>query len=305
MTASFGDPDGNSKSVRAKDGLVARDSGPWGLTKLSFLDYYCPAAIQATERKLQRYYVDLFAGPGINVIRRTPGIEYEGSPLKVLRYFGLQRHDLSFTHAVFINAMQRDHEALQDRVKRIVESGQSRIPRENVELISKKAHEAIGDVLKKIPQRAYILVFADMENPKQWPWDAMKALKAQGHTSIDLYTLFPLDMAIIRLISYKKDYLERYEEALTSFFGTDKWRSLAKRRLTDAQSPALRRALLDLYLDQMRTLWKHAGEMVNVYLRGEQRLYKMLFASDHPAGKVISEWIKTHSKEQTQGDLFT
>jgi three-Cys-motif partner protein len=293
------------KTVLAKDGLLARDSGPWGLTKLSFLDYYCPAAIQATERKVQRYYVDLFAGPGINVIRRTPGIEYEGSPLKVLRYVGLQRRDLSFTHAVFINAMLRDHEALQDRVNRMLESDQSRIPKENIHLIPKKAQEAIGEVLNTIPQRAYVLVFADMENPKQWPWESMKALKAQGHTSIELYTLFPLDMAIIRLISYKKDYLDRYAEALTTFFGTDGWRSLARRRLTEAQSPILRRALVDLYLDQMRTLWKHAGEMVNVYLHGEQRLYKMLFATDHPAGKVISEWIKTHSKEQTQGDLFT
>jgi len=59
-----------------------------------------------------------------------------------------------------------------------------------------------------------------------------------------------------------------------------------------------------LYLDQLRTLWKHAGEMVDVYLRGEQRLYKMLFASDHPAGKTISEWIKAHSSPQTQGELF-
>jgi len=38
------------KTVMARDGLLARDSGPWGQTKLSFLDHYCPAAIQATWR---------------------------------------------------------------------------------------------------------------------------------------------------------------------------------------------------------------------------------------------------------------
>src|SRR5437762_3348599 len=99
------------KTVTARDGVLARDSGPWGLTKLSFLDHYCPAAIQATERKLQRYYIDLFAGPGVNLVRRTAATEYAGSPLRVLRYVGLQRTDLSFTHAVFINAMPRDHQA--------------------------------------------------------------------------------------------------------------------------------------------------------------------------------------------------
>src|SRR6266700_3859860 len=70
------------KPVTAADGLLARDSGPWGLTKLSFLDSYCPAAIQATERKLQRYYVDVFAGPGVNVIRGAGAAEYEGSPVR-------------------------------------------------------------------------------------------------------------------------------------------------------------------------------------------------------------------------------
>src|SRR6266566_2092883 len=122
------------KTVTARDGLRARDSGPWGRTKLSFLDHYCPAAIQATEQKLQRYYVDLFAGPGVNVVRGTQATEFEGSPLRVLRYVGQQREDLSFTHAVFINAMQRDHQALQTRVERMLESGESRLARENIDL---------------------------------------------------------------------------------------------------------------------------------------------------------------------------
>jgi len=290
------------KTVTAKDGLLARDSGPWGRTKLSFLDSYCPAAIQATERKLQRYYVDLFAGPGVNVVRGTPATEYDGSPIRVLRYVGQQRQDLSFTHAVFINAMKRDHHALRTRVDRMLESGDSRLVRENIDLIPKKANEAVREVLKRIPHKAYVLIFADMENLKQWPWDSMKELKAQGHTSIDLYTLFPLDMAIVRLFSYRK--VDRYAAALTRFFGTEEWRSLASRRFTHAHSPQLRRDLVNLYLNQLRTLWEHAGEMVDVYMRGERRLYKMLFACDHPAGKAISEWIKTHSSEQNQGELF-
>ncbi len=292
------------KTVTAKDGLLARDSGPWGRTKLSFLDYYCPAAIQATERKLERYYVDLFAGPGVNVIRGTPATEFEGSPLRVLRYVGQQRQDLSFTHAVFINAMARDGQALRTRVERLVESGQSRVVRENIDLIDGDANMVVARVLKDIPKRAYVLVFADMENPKQWPWNSMMALKAQGHESVDLYTLFPLDMAIVRLLAYRRDHADRYAEALTRFFGTDSWRGLVARRLTDAQAPQLRRDLVSLYLDQLRTLWNHAGEMVDVYLCGERRLYKMLFASDHPAGKAISDWIKKHSSEPDQGDLF-
>ena len=95
------------------------------------------------------------------------------------------------------------------------------------------------------------------------------------------------------------------QDRSTRFFGTDAWRALAARRVTDAHSQQLRRGLVDLYLKQLRTLWKDGGEMVDVYLRGEQRLYKMLFASDHPAAKVISGWIKTHSSAAAQGELFT
>jgi len=62
---------------------------------------------------------------------------------------------------------------------------------------------------------------------------------------------------------------------------------------------------VNLYLQQLRTLWKDAGEMIDVYLHGERRLYKMLFASDHPAAKVIAEWIRTHSNAKPQRDLFS
>lgn len=290
--------------VLAKDGWRARDSGKWGQTKLEFLDRYCPAAIQVTRRKLQRYYLDLFAGPGMNVVRGDAATEFEGSPLRVLRYAGSQRKDLSFTDAVFINAMPRDHQALEARVDAMIVRQESRIARERIRLVSGDANEEVTRVLRDIPKKAYIMVFADMEAPKQWPWESMKALKAQGHESIDLYTLFPLDMALVRLLSYKKDQTERYSEALTRFFGTEDWRAVAARRVTDAHSIDLRRGLVDLYLKQLRTLWKNAGEMTDVYLRGEQRLYKMLFASNDPTAKVISDWIKSHSKDQSQTTLF-
>jgi three-Cys-motif partner protein len=158
--------------------------------------------------------------------------------------------------------------------------------------------------MRAIPQEAYVLVFADMEAPKQWPWESMRALKASGHQSVELYTLFPLDMAIMRLLSYAAPHANRYAAELSRFFGTDGWRALRDGRITDAHSPDLRRALVRLYLNQLRTLWDKADEMVDVHLRGEQRLYKMLFASDHPAAAVISGWIKQHTTTAQQPNLF-
>lgn len=288
----------------AEDGLRARDNGPWGKTKLSFLDEYCPAAIQATARKHHRYYIDLFAGPGRNVVRGGSGQEFDGSPLRVLRYAGAGTQNIAFTHAVFVNASRRDHEALETRVLRMVESGMSRIAAGHIKCIHGDANALIASILAGIPREAYVLVFADMEAPRQWPWESMRALKAAGHKSVDLYALLPLDMAIMRLISYEASGRERYAGTLDQFFGTDAWRSLAERRVTGGRSKELRQALVDLYLRQLRTLWQDAGPMVNAYLRGQQRLYKMLFAADHPVANRIAAWIKRNTTEGDQRNLF-
>jgi three-Cys-motif partner protein len=159
--------------------------------------------------------------------------------------------------------------------------------------------------MREIPLQGYVLVFADMEAPTQWPWESMRALKGLGHDSVDLYTLFPIDMAIMRLLAYEERHADRYAAELTRFFGTDNWRALRAGRTTAAQAPQLRRALVRLYLHQLRTLWGKADEMIDVYFRGKQRLYKMLFASDHPVAEVIAGWIKQRGAAAQQSDLFS
>jgi len=290
--------------VVARDGLRARDNGHWGKTKLSFLDEYCPAAIQATSKKRHRYFVDLFAGPGRNVLRGPSGEEFDGSPLRVLGYRAGGQSGNAFTDAVFVNASRRDHEALRTRVERLVGSGQSMIPTNRIKCIYGDANQKIGSILEAIPREAYVMVFADMEAPRQWPWQSMTALKAAGHSSLDLYALLPIDMAIVRLLSYKESGRERYASVLDRFFGTQAWRDLASRRVTDARSKELRQALVDLYLNQLRTQWRKAGSMVDVYFRGQQRLYKMLFASDNSIANRIASWISHHGTGNHQRGLF-
>ena len=110
----------------AADGLPARDSGTWARDKLSFLDDFVPPALMATRQKRQRYYIDLFAGPGRNVERGT-GEEFEGSPIRALRVAGGPQGEVTFTHAIFVNKDETEHGVLEARVKRAVEGKQSRI----------------------------------------------------------------------------------------------------------------------------------------------------------------------------------
>ena len=275
----------------AADGLRARDNGEWGKDKLSFIDNFGPVALQATKLKRHRVYVDLFAGPGKNIVRgsllRT---EYDGSPLRALQMRGSASPELTFTHAFLVNHHPADHAALAERVARLYADGRAVIPRANVHLINADANEAIDGILERIHRLAYVFVFADIEAPRHWPWSSVEALTARGHESIDLYSLFPLDMAIQRLMSWEDRGSNRYAARLTEYFGTDAWQEIYRRRISDQQSPEFRKALIDLYLNQLRTRWKYVGSVKDVFLRGHQRLYRMLFASNHPVADRLARW---------------
>src|SRR5689334_2765107 len=89
------------------DGLRARKAGEWAHEKLSFLDEFIPAALQATgvarevgkRPKVERWYIDLFAGPGRNVVEET-GEEFAGSAIRALSMSAIKDPSVHFTHAV-------------------------------------------------------------------------------------------------------------------------------------------------------------------------------------------------------------
>ena len=291
--------------VIASDGLPARDNGTWAEAKLSFLDQYGPPALQATQKKLQRYYVDLFAGPGMNVDDRRTGREFVGSALRALRMHASADERLSFTHAILVNRDRRDYEALRERVHRLAGAGQSRVPLGNIRILEADANFAIPRIMQGIDPGAYVFMLADIEAPDQWPWSSMREIRAQGHRSVDLAVLFPLGMAINRLFPYDPSAAVANASVLTSFFGTEEWRSLAERRLTDAQSPELRRALEELYITRIRALgWKDVRVVRDIRFRGNQQLYKLIFATNHPAGENIAKWETRENERKDQRSLF-
>src|SRR4051812_34200965 len=84
------------------DRLIARRNGSWAREKLSFMEDYVPPALQATHGKFpRRYYVDLFAGPGVNV--DDDGAEFPGAALRVLKSHATTRQDVGFTNAILVN----------------------------------------------------------------------------------------------------------------------------------------------------------------------------------------------------------
>lgn len=295
--------------VLASDGLPARDNGPWAQHKHAFLEHFGPPALQATRSMRRRVYLDLFAGPGLNVARPAtgsprpgpdPAHEFDGSPLLALELHGARDEHLTFTDAVFVNHSAHDHAALAARVDRRCAQGRSRIPRTRIETRHGDTNACLPDILSTIDPRTYVFAFADMEAPRQCPWRTIAQLRAR-HRSVDLYLLFPLDMALKRLVDYSG--AETHAAVLTEFFGTDAWRGLRPLRQSNALRHDLGRGLEALYLQQLRTRWRYADVVSEVRRGTHHKLYKMLFASDHPAGEKLARWAKRRTEQDATPQL--
>lgn len=289
----------------AGDGLIARFNGPWAHEKLSFLDEFMPPALKATERKRERYYVDLFAGPGKNLDESNLGEEFDGSALRALTVTAAGDPSVHFTHATLVNLNRPEYAALSRRIDRLSAQGALRTPRKNIEILNGNANQVVHRIMNSIDKRAFIFVMADIEAPRQLNWSTLQAIKSHGHTSVDAFVLFPLDMALNRMLSYRKRTVEESASVLTAFFGCEDWRPLVEGRITDAQSPALRQGVLKLYMERMRGLgWNSVRVVRDVNRTGDCGLYKMLFATNHQAGKNIADWSAAQPRKKGQLDLF-
>jgi three-Cys-motif partner protein len=256
---------------------------------LSFLDEYLPPALQATIRKKQVVYVDLFAGPGMNI--DDTGKEFEGAALRALKTHAQANADRGFSHAFLVNLDQPADAALRERTENHCADGHCLVPLTEVNFLNEDANEVVHAIMRRIDVKAYVFVFADIEKPNQLPFDTVRALKLHGHSSVDFCVLFPDDMALRRMLPYAREKLRPNVPALNRFFGTETWLSLWERRKSEAQSPELYRALQELYGNQLRAQgWKHVVETRYVRREGEAGLYKLLLASNHDAAKRLASW---------------
>lgn len=285
--------------VTASDGLPARNSGEWGKTKLDFLSRFGPIALDATARMPTRCYVDMFAGPGLNVGRQT-GEEFLGSPLKALDLVG-PRFGKAFTHVFFVNETDTAYDALGKRIDRFYELSHCPIPRGNVRTVEGDVNAKLSGILDTIHPLSYLFVFADPDKPSDLPWRSVEALKRhRGHQSVDLYVLFPL-MALRRLIDYSGPVTRANARALSEFYGSDAWQQCERFRQSEALRRDFAECLEQVYLERLRTLWTHAEHICNVHRGSGQGLYTMLFATNHDAGRKIGTWAKKRARLDSDG----
>lgn len=282
--------------VTGVDGFRARKSGQWAKVKLSFLDDIIPPSLQVTGKsrypKRQRWYVDLFAGPGWNADRQTLE-NFPGSLLRSLPLSAQADSRVHFTHAVGVNNDAEDHAALVARVQQLRAEGRCPVPEGNTDIRFADANVALPEILGRIDVKAYALVVADITRPKHWPWTSVMQLHAQGHSGVDFYMLFPSHTAINRMMGWSEDAVRPNAPALNAFFGTDEWEEIQRRPRTEANAREIREAIMDLYVRRLKSAarFKHAAVVRHVGRRGGSvPLYRMIFATNSDVAAKFAEW---------------
>ncbi len=297
--------------VVGDDDLRARKSGEWAKRKLSFLDDIIPPSLQVTGKarrgpKLQRWYVDLFAGPGRNQDRRS-GENFPGSLLRALPLSAQSDSRIHLTHAVGVNNDEDDHAALVERVRRLRAAGECPVPEPNTHLLLDDANRALPSILSRIDTKAFALVVADITRPKHWPWSSVMALHAQGHSSIDFYMLFPSHTAINRMMGWSEDAIRPNAAALNRFFGTTDWEEILARPRTGATARQVREAVIDLYVRRLKTVagFEFASIVRSVSRQGTIPMYRMIFATNSPVAAKFADWSRDKPDRTTaQGSFF-
>ena len=257
------------------DGLAMREAGIWAKAKLDYLARYIDVFETAMRKKWSvRYYIDLLAGPGKNLVRES-GEVLLGSPLIALKA------KYPFTGYYFVDLSSDMTEALRKRCNSWLN------PNLN-DSRTGDCNQVVNDIVAIVSRddhRSLNLAFLDP-----------KGLELHWETVAKLATVRRMDL----IINYpenglnrnmRKEYNTVSQESVDHFFGDRSWRTVYEDWQNRGRRAGLHRMLIDSYKERLRRLGYTEVRQVDrggtePLMRNEKRgpLYRLLFASKHPLG---------------------
>lgn len=181
--------------------LPTYEKGYWTALKLVCLKYYIPVYLNILRKKGWRVaYVDLFAGPGLNLIGDAK-VPLPGSPLIAVEHPGTR---WPFDFHVFGDTNTEYVDALQKRLGFYRNSEKCRLYSDAVETVKMDANELVKELPELMKEHSirHSLVFADPEG-LELTWDAVKYLSENLKYS-DWIILFP-SAGLNRLMGRRDD----------------------------------------------------------------------------------------------------
>jgi three-Cys-motif partner protein len=258
------------------DGLPMREAGAWAAEKLDYLARY----INVFETAMRgiwktRYYVDLMAGPGKNVVRGSKAVLL-GSPLLALT----TPHP--FTGYFFVESSEDGFQALKQRCDASPYS-------KRVTMLTGDCNVLVTNIvqcIKRDDQSSLNLAFLDPEG-FELRWETIAALASVRRMDLIInYTQGGLNRLMRRALEQKGQTI------IDQFFGGREWRSLYQAWQSGKFRSGLHRKLIDLYKEKLKDLGYNevvGGDEVlqtEPLMRNTRRapLYRLLFASKSKRG---------------------
>ena len=206
--------------------------GSWTADKLERLRKYLAAYVQALKDQPSRdrpfvlTFVDAFAGTGYNTAtKRKPGAENELLLPELAEPEAREWVDGSARIALRIAPPFHRYIFIEKDAERCAELEKLRSEfaplAERISVLNGDANEALQALCKTenwSGQRG--VIFLDPFG-MQVSWETIRAIA--DTKAIDLWILFPLGMAVNRLLTRSGKMVEGWRSRLTDFFGTDAW----------------------------------------------------------------------------------
>lgn len=263
------------------DGLRTKRVGEWTLTKLANLLLYFQAFTTACSKKAgESYYVDGFAGPGLCRVRGSaPTFFAYGSPALSLRTAP------TFSKCIFLDLDETNIAVLKQRTAQYGQRALAQVGDVN--------SEAVRLIRQEVPAWAPCFVLLDQQGG-ELNWATIESIAGlpRSRNKPELMILFPLRMALLRMLSVGKPPNPEYVDRWDNTFGNGSWRDIFNARLTNSVAPGVaQRRYLDLYMDGIRRLGYRfvQAAVVSAPTKAQQRrnMYHLVFATDSEVGNRI------------------
>lgn len=244
---------------------MPREVGEWTRDKLDILAKYLRGYLGATTRALDRVYIDAFAGPGTNRLRRSGEI-IDGSPLIALK--AQADNGARFTRLFFIENDPGAAQELRETVSQLDTEGRSAVIEGDVNYV-------LPEIVRGLNLRAPTFVLLDTEGIDP-AWSTIESI---SRWQVEFLINFPLGMSLNRNPDSAKTL---------AYFGTDECLKILRQPRTGRT-----RALLDLYKGRLADLGWIYSTTDDRLIKTErnQRLYYLVFASKVTAGQTIMNWV--------------
>lgn len=281
--------------MSSQTGFQQRFGGNWTEIKLQMIGKYLRAYSQIMKNRSFSYaYIDAFAGTGYRTLKKDEAANEYMLPLLEddTKNFidGSARIALKvtprFSRYIFV---EKDSERLKELHSL---KGEFPLLADDIRIIHSDANSYLQKICQKNWNKHRAVLFLDPFG-MQVQWQTIKAIA--NTKAIDLWLLFPLGVAVNRMLKKDAKIPKKWEERLNQLFGTDDWKHAfyesrtfqtlfgEETRIEKVEKPF--ESISQYFVERLRNIFPGvAPNPLPLYNSRNNPLYLLCFASGNKRG---------------------